>query len=218
VRDPWIGEAGAVDVSRTFLVPEAPAAAETYLAAHGPAGADISGSGTERGPHGVVSQSVYFHFGNLPSGISDADVELYVVPGGTTRSLVAAYVHVAGQASKTQAEHLGAAGFRAVTIVVDGKATYVFTGLQVITSLITAINALPAAGTGGASSCPGSATDYRLTFQPRLPDGASVSVETYSCDYDTVTVGGVPQPALGDPNNTIGAQAARLTDTQQYAS
>jgi hypothetical protein len=84
-RDPWTGEAGAVDRSRAFTVPLTMTAAETYLVTHGPANAIATGSGTEQGPLGIVSKSLYFHLGGLPPGISDADVQLYLVPEAALR-------------------------------------------------------------------------------------------------------------------------------------
>jgi len=218
-RNPWAGEAGAVDRSRIYTVPSHMPVTETYLLTHSPADAYASGSGTEQGPHGaVVSQWVYFHIGTLPSGVSDADLQLYLVPHGAASTLIAAYVHVGSQPARTKAERLAASGVKAVTIRVDGNATQTFTSEPVIANLVATVNALPAAGTAGASSCPGSATDYRLTFEPHSADAAPVIVDSYSCDYDTVTAYGVPQPALSDRSNTVAALAAQLTRTRQYAS
>jgi hypothetical protein len=216
VGDPWAGETGAVDQARAFTVPLPPTAVETYVMSHGPAGAIASGWGTEQGPHGVVSESVYFHIGSLPPGVSDADVQLYLVPRNSGATLVAAYAHVARTQSRTAAERLAATSFEAVKIRVDGSVTYSLATESVIANLVTTINALSAAGVSGASSCPGSATDYLLTFEPRTTGDEPVTVESYSCDYDIVTAEGVPQPALSDPSNAVAALAARLTHTSQY--
>lgn len=217
-RNPWSGEVGAVDRSRAFAVPVNLEAAQTYVFTHSPAGTDTSGSGTQQGPHGVVSRSVYFHIGTVPAGIGGAEIQLYMIPGGTRSTVVAAYVHVTTQPSRTQVEHLAASDFRAVAIRANGKAVSTFASESVISTLIAAINPLPAAGNNGATSCPGSATDYRLVFEPRSASGSTVIVETYSCGFDDVTALGVPQPALGDRDNTIAALAAHLTHTRQYAS
>ncbi len=207
-----------MDRSRAFAVPVDLEAAQTYAFTHSPVGTDTSGSGTQQGPHGVLSRSVYFHIGTVPAGIGEAEVQLYMIPGGTRSTVVAAYVHVTTRPSKTQVEHLTASDIRAVTIRVDGKAADTFTSGSEISALIAAINPLPAAGNNGATSCPGSATDYRLTFEPRSAGRGIVTMESYSCGFDDVTALDVPQPALGDPGNTIAALAAHLTHTRQYAS
>jgi hypothetical protein len=216
-RDPWAGEPGATDRDRTWTVPVSLAATQTYLLTHGPAGSAAATSGREQGPHGIISESVYFDIRKVPSGITGAELQLYLIPRGPATTLIAAYAHVAArQAAKTSAEHLAPASYRAITISANGNAPSTFTSTAVISSLIAAINKLQADTNSGATSCPGSATDYRITFEPRSAASTTVTVDTFSCDYDDITAYGVPQPALEDRDNTIAALASHLTRIPQY--
>jgi hypothetical protein len=217
-RNPWTGAAGAADTSRTFTIPASAAATQTYLMTHRPAGTDITGSGTEQDPHGTATESVYYHIGSVPDGISGADVQVFLIARGSAATVAAAYVHVTGKPARTTAEHLTASAVKAVQITVNGKATSTFTSGNDIARLAGTVNALPPAGNRGAASCPGGTTDYKVAFLPRAGNQPPVTIEAYSCDYVNVVADSVPQPALSDPTNTVAALAASLTHTRQYAS
>jgi len=121
LRDPWAGPAGSsapgsVDLGELDAVPLAVPATEAFLVTHEPGGADMTGTGQENSQGGV--HEVYLHLGSrsLPRGINDAEAVMFMVPRGTTATLISIYVHVIWFPSRTAAEHLDAAEFGAVTV------------------------------------------------------------------------------------------------------
>lgn len=218
-RDPWEGAVGAVTRARAFLVPASTRSTEAYLLAHAPAGTDTTGTGTREGAHGqLASEWVFYHIADVPKGVAEAEVQVYVISHGTGMSLVGAFAHVAGVPARSAAELVTAAKIEEVRIRVNGGTDYTFTTRPVIARLARALNELRVAGDTGPTSCMGSATTYQITFIPRAESGKVVLVTAYSCDYDDVSVGGVTQPPLNDPANRISALAARLTGTRQYTA
>jgi hypothetical protein len=67
-----------------------------------------------------------------------------------------------------------------------------------------------AAAPDTARGCLSSSASFQITFEPRTAEQAAAVVTTYGCNSATVTVGGVPQPALLDSRNAVTAAASRL--------
>ena len=148
LRNPWSGASGTVDRSRLYRAPVGLATATEFMLTHGPANAGSSAAGKETGPGGVTDQSVYYRIGRLPQGISDAEVQIYLVPKGTGSTLMAIYVHVAHQITRTAPERLEAKNFRAVTIKAVPQKALTFTSQAVISQLVGVLSGLSAAPTG----------------------------------------------------------------------
>jgi hypothetical protein len=69
--------------------------------------------------------------------------------------------------------------------------------------LVRLLNSLPAAAPG-EQPCPGRFDEYSVQFNPVHANGSVVSVSTFGCFGDQVTVGGSAQPVLYDPSYRTG--------------
>jgi hypothetical protein len=220
LRDPWADPAGsalagAVNLGRLDAVALKPAAAEAFLLTHTPRGALSPGTGQQNGSRGITERYLYFQLGSLPRGINDAEVMMLMVPRGAASTLVATYVHVIWFPHRTAAEYLAAADFSAVSVKAvklnpkPHDTTRTFRSPADIARLAGVLNGF-AAAPATAHTCPASDASYQITFQPRAAERPAVVATTFGCYGATVTVGGVPQPALLDPRNTLPATAASL--------
>lgn len=220
LRDPWggpagSGAAGSVDRGRVDAVSLTPAAAEAFMLTHAPRGAGNAGTGQEKGSRGIIERYLYFQLGSLPKGIDSAEVQVLMVRRDAASTMIATYVHVAWFPSRTAAEHLDAAGFGAVSvraIVTNPKprdVTRTFRSPADVAMLAGLLNGF-AAAPKTARTCLSSSASFQVTFEPRAAQQAGVTVITYGCNSATITVGGVPQPALLDPRNALATAAGRL--------
>jgi hypothetical protein len=220
LRDPWGGPAGpaasgAVDRGRVDAASLTPADAEAFMLTHAPRGAGDAGTGQQKGSRGIIERYLYFQLGSLPKGIDSAEVQVLMVPRGAASTLIATYVHVAWFPSRTAAEHLDTARFGAVSIraiVTNPKprdVTRTFRSPADIAMLAGLLNGF-AAAPKAARTCLSSSASFQITFQTRTAQQAGVTVFTYGCNSATITVGGVPQPALLDPRNALATTAGRL--------
>jgi hypothetical protein len=226
LRDPWAGSAGSaapgsVDRGRVDAVSLTPAAVEAFMLTHAPRGAGDAGTGQEKSSREIIERYLYFQLGSLPKGIDDAEVQVLIVPRDAASTLIATYVHVVWFPSRTAAEHLDAAGFGAVSVRAIATnpnpnpnpkprhVTRTFRSPADIAVLAGLLNG-SAAAPNTARTCLSSSASYQITFEPRAAQQAGVAVTTYGCDSATVTVGGVPQPALLDASNALAATAGRL--------
>ena len=133
-------------------------------------------------------------------------------------------VAVSGCASgpaRTSAEQLTVSQIRAMTIA-SGVATQftaqTITALPAIREMADLLNSLAMSSSTGATTCPGSARPFTITFQPRSPTGTPVTVNASSCNGVSVTAAGAQQPALADPGNQVSILAAQLAHTSQWES
>ncbi len=78
--------------------------------------------------------------------MSSADVQLYAIAHGTSQSDIVAYMHVAGQAARTAAEHLTPSQFRTVAIQAglgSQVTSHTFTAPSTVAQLASPLNSLP---------------------------------------------------------------------------
>ncbi len=220
LRDPWLGLAGssapgAVDLGQLDSVSLSLAATQAFLLTHAPSGANGTGTGHQNGPGGVIEQDLYVQLGAVPRGINDAEIVMLMTPRGAASTLIATYIHVIWFPSRTAAEYLDTADFGAVAVravVANPKlhsVTRILKSPADIAKLAGLLNGFSAAP-DTMRTCPSSFTTYEITFEPLTAGHAAVMATTYGCYAATVTVGGIPQPALLDPHNALEVAAAPM--------
>ena len=121
-------------------------------------------------------------------------------------------------ATRSAAEHLEPASFRAVTISADQlvprphQVTRTFTSAAVITELAAFLNGRPPAPAAALAdlSCPAPAVSFSMRFTPLSSRAPTVTVSTGSCMAATITVNGRQQPLLWDTNGVLASMARTL--------
>ena len=152
------------------------------------------------------------------SGVDAAELDVSMAPLSGTTTLVAAYAYAAWLPSRTAAEHLEPASFRAVTISAGQlvprphQVTRTFTSAAVIARLAAFLNGRPPAPVAAlaALSCPAPLDRFTLRFTAMGRQAPAVAVSTASCMADTVTVNGRQQPLLWDTGGGLASMARKL--------
>ena len=201
------GWAGA---SRILLVPGQPLAVLQRISAHAPFNEPVIYSATP-----VMSSTMR----PAPEpGIDAVILDLAVQAYSRTTTLVGAYAFAAWLPSRTAAEHLDPAGFRAVTISADQliprphQARRTFTSAAVIAGLAAFLNGrppAPAAALAGVS-CPAPLVSFTLRFTAAGTQAPAVAVSTAGCLADTITVNDRQQPSLFDTAGGLASMARKL--------
>ena len=210
LRDPRAPGAGWVSAQRILLVPGKPRAVWETLLAHAPF--------DEPAPFGAVPTSVGTLLPAPAPGVDAAELDVSMAPLSGTTTLVAAYAYAAWLPSRTVAEHLEPASFRAVTISADQlvprphQVTRTFTSAAVIARLAAFLNGRPPAPTAAliALSCPAPLARFTLRFTATGRQASAVAVSTAACMADTVTVNGRQQPLLWDTEGGLASMAREL--------
>jgi hypothetical protein len=152
------------------------------------------------------------------SGVYAAEVDVSMAPLSGTTTLVAAYANAAWLPTRTAAERLDPASFRAVTISADQlvatphRVTRTFTSAAVIAKLAAFLNGrppAPAAALAGVS-CPAPVNSFTLRFTPVSGRAGAVTVSAGGCMVDAITVNGRPQPSLWDTDGSLASMARTL--------
>ncbi len=191
-----------VDSYQVYRLPMSMTAALRYLRAHAPSGMTMQGPGSSSNGSGVIERDLTFVPRKTPWGIASLDLTDTVVRGPGGHALLRSDAEVIWYPARSAAEHLTAAQFRSVRITafVAGAATRTvartFASAAVIARLVALLNSEPASP-GEVVFCPLITVTYRLAFRP-VPGHPAVVVSRYGCTGDSITVGGVAQPALQD--------------------
>ncbi len=196
-----IGVKTLADIYRLFAVPASMRQTAAYIGKHAPAGMTSGGTGQIGGRHGVTEMDVEYFLNRTPRGVSSADLIDTIVPAPHGGALLRVDAQVIWYPPRSAAEYLVAKDFRAVRIdawlALSGRhVRRTFTSRGVIGRLTRVLNSLPASP-GGLFPCPLEIVSYRLTFEPVAGHPEAV-VNTAGCTSDTISVGGVTQPALVD--------------------
>ena len=210
LRDPRAPGAGWVSVQRILLAPGKPRAVWETLLAHAPF--------DEPTRFGAVPTSVGTLLPAPARGVDAAELDVSMAPLSGTTTLVAAYAYAAWLPSRTVAEHLEPARFRAVTISADQlvprphQVTRTFTSAAVIARLAAFLNGRPPAPTAAlvALSCAAPLASFTLRFTATGRQAPAVAVSTAGCMADTVTVNGRQQPLLWDTEGGLASMARKL--------
>ncbi len=210
LRDPRAPGAGWVSAQRIVLAPGKPRAVWETLLAHAPF--------NEHTRFGEVPTSVGTLLPAPASGVDAAELEVSMTPLSRTTTLVAAYAYAAWLPSRTVAEHLDPASFRAVTISADQlvprlhQVTRTFTSAAVIARLTAFLNGRPPAPTAALArlSCAAPLVSFALRFTAADRQAPVVGVSTADCMVDTVTVNGRQQPLLWDTGGGLASIARKL--------
>ena len=131
---------------------------------------------------------------------------------------MAAYAFAAWLPSRTAAEHLDPASFRAVTISADQlvprpyQVTRTFTSAAVIATLAAFLNRRPPAPAVALAglSCPAPLATVTLRFTATGRQAPAVAVTAAGCMVDAITVNGRPQPSLWDTAGGLESMARKL--------
>ena len=173
----------------------------------------IKGQGS--GPGGVPEQTVGYAPRSLPAGIYQAQLVTVAVAGPGGATLLRADAEVTWFPGRSTAEHLEAASFGQVTVSAAVPNSRPHTGTRVLTSpavisrLVSLLNRLPAAPEV-SFGCPAGAVTFRLAFAVKAGRAAEVTVTSYGCLTDQITVSGKAQPALWDRSEKLAAAAGHL--------
>lgn len=207
---PPASAANSVSRTRLLEMPGQPAALRSYLLAHTPRGmtSSVNLTGTV-GPSDVLE--VIFDSVMPPAGIWDAELGFVMITDTGSTTLVREYAQVTGFGTRSAAEHLDPSSYRSVTVTADiarlgqpaRQTAGTFTSAAVVRRLSRLLNSLPAAAPG-EPPCPGMFDEYSVQFNPVHANGSVVSVSTFGCFGDQVTVGGSAQPVLYDPSYRSG--------------
>ena len=190
------GWAGA---SRILIVPGQPLAVLQRISAHAPFNEPVIYSATP-----VLNSTMR----PAPKpGIDAVILDLAVQAHSRTTTLVGAYAFAAWLPSRTAAEHLDPASFRAVTISADQlvprphQVTRTFTSAAVIARLTAFLNGRPPAPTTALAglSCPAPLASITLRFTATGGQAPAVAVSAADCMVDAITVNGRQQPLLWIP-------------------
>ena len=210
LRDRRAPGAGWVSAQRILLAPGKPRAAWETLLAHAPF--------NEPTRFGAVPTSVGMLLPAPAPGVDAAELDVSMAPLSGTTTLVAAYVYAAWLPSRTAAEHLEPASFRAVTISADQlvprpqQVTRTFTSAAVIARLAAFLNGRTPAPTAAliALKCLAPLASFTLRFTSTGRRASAVTVFTADCMTDAVTVNGRQQPLLWDTRDGLASMARKL--------
>lgn len=201
------GWAGA---SRILIVPGQPLTVLQRISAHAPFNEPVIYSATP-----VLDVTIR----QAPKpGIDAVILDLAVQAHSRTTTLVGAYAFAAWLPSRTAAEHLDPARFRAVTISADQliprphQVTRTFTSAAVIARLAAFLNGrppAPAAALAGVS-CPAPLASFTLRFTAAARQAPAVAVSAAGCMVDAITVNGRQQPSLWDTAGGLESMARKL--------
>ena len=201
------GWAGA---SRILIVPGQPLAVLQRISAHAPFNEPVIYSATP-----VLNSTMR----PAPKpGINAVILDLAVQAHSRTTTLVGAYAFAAWLPSRTAAEHLDPASFRAVTISADQlvprphQVTRTFTSAAVIARLTAFLNGRPPAPTTALAglSCPAPLASITLRFTATGGQAPAVAVSAADCMVDAITVNGRQQPLLWDTAGGLESMARKL--------
>jgi hypothetical protein len=181
VRAQAPGAPGWAGASRILIVPGHPLAVLQRISAHAPFNEPVIYSATP-----VLNSTMR----QAPKpGIDALILDLAVQAHSRTTTLVGAYAFAAWLPSRTAAEHLDPASFRAVTISADQliprphQVTRTFTWAAVIARLAAFLNGrppAPAAALAGVS-CPAPLASITLRFTATGRQASAVAVSTADC-------------------------------------
>ena len=210
LRDRRAPGAGWVSAQRILLAPGKPRAAWETLLAHAPF--------NEPTRFGAVPTSVGMLLPAPAPGVDAAELDVSMAPLSGTTTLVAAYVYAAWLPSRTAAEHLEPASFRAVTISADQlvprpqQVTRTFTSAAVIARLAAFLNGRTPAPTAAliALKCLAPLASFTLRFTSTGRRASAVTVSTADCMTNAVTVNGRQQPLLWDTRDGLASMARKL--------
>jgi hypothetical protein len=210
VRAQAPGAPGWAGASRILIVPGHPLAVLQRISAHAPFNEPVIYSATP-----VLNSTMR----QAPKpGIDALILDLAVQAHSRTTTLVGAYAFAAWLPSRTAAEHLNPASFRAVTISADQliprphQVTRTFTWAAVIARLAAFLNGrppAPAAALAGVS-CPAPLASITLRFTATGRQASAVAVSTADCMVDAITVNGRQQPLLWDTAGGLESMARKL--------
>jgi len=209
-----LGAAGWPSLHQLFVLGWRMPATERFFLAHPPAGMTVAASSSAGDRGHVTSRGVSYSPRRLPYGISQAQLDVTVVPEGHGGSLLRADVQAIWYPPRSAAEHLNPAGFSTVTISAQmmfskpHRVTRTFTTRKVITGLTAALNSLPASP-DLPNPCPAPLISYQLAFTRPFASRPDVVITSGACLTDQVTVNGKAQPVLQD-SGTLGAAINRL--------
>jgi hypothetical protein len=177
------------------------------------------------GDPGRPARALTYSAGALPAGIYLAEVDLMVVPAAGGGSLLRADAQVVWYLTRSAAEFLNPADYRAVTVTaitveaprrhaVPGPVTRQITSRQVIARLTRLLNGLPAAPLL-LVLCPLFTRIYRVGFEATPAARPSVVVTAIGCLTDQVFVAGRAQPPLLDANSRLVTLLRQLLGLKQ---
>jgi len=210
LRDRRAPGAGWVSAQRILLAPGKPRAVWETLLARAPF--------DEPTRLGAVPTSVGTLLPAPAPGVDAAELDVSMAPLSGTTTLVAAYAYAAWLPSRTAAEQLAPASFRAVTISADQlvprphQVTRTFTSAAVIARLAAFLNGRPPVPAAAlvALSCAAPLVTFTLRFTATGRQAPAVVVSTAGCMADTVTVNGRQQPLLWDTEGDLASMARKL--------
>ena len=204
------GAPGWAGASRILIVPGQPLTVLQRISAHAPFNEPVIYSATP-----VLNVTMR----QAPKpGIDAVILDLAVQAHSRTTTLVGAYAFAAWLPSRTAAEHLDPASFRAVTISADQliprphQVTRTFTSAAVIARLAAFLNRrppAPAAALAGVS-CPAPLASITLRFTATGRQAPAVAVSAADCMVDAITVNGRQQPLLWDTAGGLESMARKL--------
>ena len=198
---------GWASATRTVVAPGNAANVLETLLAHAP-----FGDGSAR----TVPVTVSTQLESPEPGVDVAVVDVSIMQYSRTTTLLAVRASAAWLPVRTAAEHLDPAHIRAVMLTqvynnpARGQVRRTLASRVVIASLATLLNHLKPAVFELAPNCPMPLTSSTLKFMPANGNGGTVVVSTFGCGFDQVTVDGVSQPALWDPDDRLLALAGKL--------
>ena len=204
------GGPGWAGASQILIVPGQPLAVLQRISAHAPFNEPVTFSVTP-----VASSTLR----PAPEpGIDAVILDLAVQAHSRTTTLVAAYAFAAWLPSRTAAEHLDPAAFRAVTISADQlvsrphQVTRTLTSAAVIARLAAFLNGRPPAPAAALAdmSCPAPLASVTLRFTARGRQAPVVAVTAAGCMADAITVNGRQQPLLWDTAGALESMARKL--------
>jgi hypothetical protein len=204
------GGPGWAGASRILIVPGQPLPVLRRISAHAPFHEPVIYSATP-----VLNSTMR----PAPEpGIDAVIFDLAVQAQSRTTTLVAAYAFAAWLPSRTAAEHLDPASFRAVTISADQliprphQVARTFTSAAVIARLAAFLNGRPPAPAAALAglSCPAPMASITLRFTATGPQAPAVTVTAAGCMTDAITVNGRQQPSLWDTAGGLESIARKL--------
>jgi hypothetical protein len=163
----------------------------------------------------------------LPQGIAHANLEVVIIPHGSS-SLIRAEVQVVWYPPRSAAEYIHPDRYRSVTVTVpklsdairDASVTRTFTSRAVIAELASLLNRLPGM-LPTAFSCPAMTwpltrvpSPYRVVFTPRSRQWPTIAAAPVGCFDGGIVVGRYKQPALDFSRDKIMPVLLSLTGQQ----